>query len=420
MRDRHNNAMYAMARELGAALTTGQIVEIGIRHVCEDFHVRAAILLPDSAEKLQPKTDEPTPAVLLDAQVLDLDIAQWVYDRQKPAGRGTDMLPSNGVLYLPLKAPARTRGVLALVPDAVSELTSPEQKWMLDAFTAQIALALERVHFEEIARDTLVNMKSERLRNSLLSAISHDLRTPLTAIVGLASMLAEQEKGTKLASAHAGIIDAIHEEALRMYSLVTNLLDMARLEAGGPHLSLQWMTLEEVVGAALGSCRRMLDGRPVQVRVPPELPLLRLEIVLMERLFANLFENVAKYSLPGTSLSIVATATHQDERNYVKVCVDDGGKGLPTGMETRVFDKFTRGESEYAKPGAGLGLAICRVIVDAHGGVIGAENRIDAFGNAIGARFWFTLPADELPPTEALPSEPWPDQVQQAGAGVRR
>jgi two-component system sensor histidine kinase KdpD len=416
MPHRSASAMYAMARELGAALTTEQIVEIGIRHVCEGFHVRASILLPDSAEKVRQKVEEPTLAVLIDAHVLDLDIGQWAYDQQKPAGCGTDTLPTTGVLYLPLKAPTRTRGVLALVPEDVSEPVRPEHQWVLEAFAAQIALALERVHYVEIAQDALVNVESERLRNSLLSAISHDLRTPLTVIVGFASMLAEQEKGRKSATANMEIVDAIYEEALRMNGLVTNLLDMTRLEAGGVRLSRQWLMLEEVVGTALGACRRVLVGRPVRVQIPPAFPLLQLEAVLMERLFANLFENAAKYTLPGTPLTIVAIAADEADRKYVKVCIDDSGQGLPTGMETRVFDKFTRGEKESSKPGVGLGLAICRVIVDAHGGVIGAENRTDALGNVIGARFWFTLPADEVPPTEASPPEPWTDEVDQAGA----
>jgi two-component system sensor histidine kinase KdpD len=417
MRERGSRAMCAMARELGAALTTGQIIEIGIRHVGEGFHARAAILLPDSAEKVRQTIEEPTPIALLDAQVLDLDIGQWVYDQQKPAGHGTDTLPATSVLYLPLKAPMRTRGVLALVPDEASELARPDQQWVLEAFAAQIALALELVHYVQIAQDALVNMESERTRNSLLSAISHDLRSPLTAILGFASMLVEQKKGRKSARATTGIVDAIYEEALRMNCLATNLLDMARLEAGGLRLSRQWLILEEVVGAALGACRRVLGGRPVRVQVPPEFPLLQLEAVLMERLFANLFENAAKYTLPGTPLTIGATAAHEGDRKYVKVCVDDSGPGLPTGMETRVFDKFTRGEKESAKPGVGLGLALCRVIVDAHGGIIGAENRTDASGNVIGARFWFTLPADEVPPTEAPPSEPWADEA--ADVGVR-
>ncbi|TCG06788.1 two-component system sensor histidine kinase KdbD [Paraburkholderia steynii] len=414
MRERRTSAMYAMARELGAALMTGQIIEIGTRHVGEVFHVRAAILLPDSAEKVRQKVEELNPTVMLDAQSLDLDIGQWVYDKQKPAGHGTDTLPATELLYLPLKAPMRTRGVLALVPEEASDLASPEQQRMLDAFAAQIALALERVHYVEIAQDALVNMESERLRNSLLSAISHDLRTPLTAIVGFASMLAEQEKTGAPAGSASEVIDAIHEEALRMNGLVTNLLDMARLEAGGVRLNRQWSMLEEIVGAALRSCRRTLAGRPVQVHVPPELPLLQLDAVLMERLFTNFLENAAKYTPPGTPLAIDAATLHDGERKYVKVCLDDRGPGLPPGMETRVFDKFTRGEKESAKAGIGLGLAICRAIVEAHGGRIGAENRIDTLGKVMGARFWFMLPADDIPPAEASPAELWPNDEEQA------
>ncbi|MGF6702735.1 two-component system sensor histidine kinase KdpD [Paraburkholderia sp. MM5496-R1] len=416
MRERRTSAMYAMSRELGAALTTGQIIEIGTRHVGEVFHARVAILLPDSAEKIWQKVEEPNPAVMLDAQALDLDIGQWVYDQQKPAGRGTDTLPATDALYLPLRAPMRTRGVLAMISEQTSDLASPEQQRMLDAFAAQIALALERVHYVEIAQDALINMESERLRNSLLSAISHDLRTPLTAIVGFASMLAEQDKSGVPARTTSEVVDAIHEEALRMNGLVTNLLDMARLEAGGVRLNRQWSMLEEVVGAALGACRRTLAGRPVRVHVPPDLPLLQLDAVLMERLFVNLFENAAKYTPPGTPLTIDATPAHDGGRKYVKVCVDDSGAGLPPGMETRVFDKFTRGEKESAKAGIGLGLAICRAIVEAHGGRIGAENRTGTMGKIIGARFWFMLPADETPPAEAPPAELWPDDGEQAAS----
>jgi len=405
MRERRTSAMYAMARELGAALTTGQIIEIGTRHVAEVFHARVAILLPDSAEKVRQKVEEPNPAVMLAAPALDLDIGQWVYDQQKPAGRGTDTLPASDALYLPLKAPMRTRGVLAMTAERIGELASPEQQRLLDAFAAQIALALERVHYVEIAQDALV------------SAISHDLRTPLTSLVGFASMLADQhEKSGAPADANSGIVDAIHEEALRMNGIVTNLLDMARLEAGGVRLNRQWSMLEEVVGAALGACRRTLAGHPVQVHVPPELPLLQLDAVLMERLFTNLFENAAKYTLPDTPLKIDAAVVRDGDHKFVKVCVDDDGHGLPTGMETRVFDKFTRGEKESAKAGIGLGLAICRAIVDAHGGSIGAENRTDTDGNVVGARFWFMLPADEAPPAEAPPAELWPDDGEPAAS----
>jgi two-component system sensor histidine kinase KdpD len=406
LRERRTGAMYAMTRELGAALMTQQIIEIGSRHVGEVFQAKVAILLPDSAEKVRQKVDEPNPEVTLDAASLDLDVAQWVYDQQKPAGRGTDTLPATEALYLPLKAPMRTRGVLALVTGRPAELAVPEQQRMIDTFAAQIALALERVHYVEIAQDALVSMESERLRNSLLSAISHDLRTPLTSIVGFASVLSDRYEPPNAADdSTKELISAIHEEALRMSGLVTNLLDMARLEAGAIRLNRQWSMLEEVVGAALAACRRTLEGHPVKVSVPPELPLVKLDAVLMERLFANLLENAAKYTPLGTPLVISAVVEPEADQKFIRVCVEDSGPGVPPGMEHRLFDKFTRGEKESAKPGIGLGLAICRAIVEAHGGRIGVENGVDAEGRVTGARFWFTLPANESPPLEAPPDE---------------
>ncbi|MDN7906312.1 sensor histidine kinase KdpD [Burkholderia diffusa] len=429
-RERRTGAIYAMARELGAALTTEQIVEIGSRHVGEVFRARVAFLLPDSADKVRQKIEEPDAAVTLTGADLDSDVGQWVYDQQKPAGRGTDTLPATVALYLPLKAPMRTRGVLAVASRDPRELEVPEQLRMLDAFAAQIALALERVHYVEIARDALVNMESERLRNSLLSAISHDLRTPLTTIVGFSSMLANGRAAAQGGDAAAAerfvqregeLVDAIHDEALRMTGIVTNLLDMARLQAGSLQLKRQWSLLEETVGAALAACKRVLARHPVRVSLPADLPLLQMDAVLMERLFTNLFENAAKYTPPDTSIDIGAERLTDDGQPFVRVHVDDHGPGLPAGMETRIFDKFTRGEKESATPGIGLGLAICRAIVEAHGGKIGALNRTAPDGRVTGARFWFTLPVDTPPavpavpddeidvPAASSPSEPLPD-----------
>ncbi|HHL4080849.1 DUF4118 domain-containing protein [Burkholderia sp. A2] len=413
-RERRTGAIYAMARELGAALTTEQIVEIGSRHVGEVFRARVAFLLPDSADQVRQKIEEPDAAVTLTGAELDSDVGQWVYDQQKPAGRGTDTLPATAALYLPLKAPMRTRGVLAVASREPRELEVPEQQRMLDAFAAQIALALERVHYVEIARDALVNMESERLRNSLLSAISHDLRTPLTTIVGFSSMLANGRAAAqagdaaaagRLAQREGELVDAIHDEALRMTGIVTNLLDMARLQAGSLQLKRQWSLLEETVGAALAACRRVLARHPVRVALPADLPLLQMDAVLMERLFTNLFENAAKYTPPDTSLDIGAERVTDDGQPFVRVHVDDHGPGLPAGMEVRIFDKFTRGEKESATPGIGLGLAICRAIVEAHGGKIGALNRTAPDGRVTGARFWFTLPVDTPPAAPAVPDD---------------
>ncbi|KVQ60592.1 sensor histidine kinase [Burkholderia territorii] len=420
-RERRTGAIYAMARELGAALTTEQIVEIGSRHVGEVFRARVAFLLPDSADQVRQKIEEPDAAVTLTGADLDSDVGQWVYDQQKPAGRGTDTLPATAALYLPLKAPMRTRGVLAVASRDPRELEVPEQLRMLDAFAAQIALALERVHYVEIARDALVNMESERLRNSLLSAISHDLRTPLTTIVGFSSMLAngraaardgDAAAAERVAQREGELVDAIHDEALRMTGIVTNLLDMARLQAGSLQLKRQWSLLEETVGAALAACKRVLARHPARVSLPPDLPLLQMDAVLMERLFTNLFENAAKYTPPDTSIDIGAERVTDDGQPFVRVHVDDHGPGLPAGMETRIFDKFTRGEKESATPGIGLGLAICRAIVEAHGGKIGALNRTAPDGRVTGARFWFTLPVDMPPAVPAVPD----DELDMPGA----
>ncbi|KAF1030252.1 MAG: Sensor protein KdpD [Burkholderia plantarii] len=437
-RERRTGAMYAMARELAAALSTEQIVEIGSRHVAEVFRARVAVLLPDSADQVRQRIENPDEAVTLTGAALDTDVGQWVYDQQKPAGRGTDTLPAAQAHYLPLKAPMRTRGVLAVLAQQAREPGAPEQQRMLDAFAAQIALALERVHYVEIARDALVSMESERLRNSLLSAISHDLRTPLTTIVGFSSMLAampEDTAGTAAAgaAAHAAgealppapdagagrqrgmqregprhaLVEAIHDEALRMTGIVTNLLDMARLQAGSVPLKREWTLLEETVGAALAACKRVLARHPVQVRLPADLLLLRTDAVLMERLFANLFENAAKYTPAGSVLAISAERIEEGGQPFLRVRVDDHGPGLRAGMEARIFEKFTRGEKESATPGIGLGLglAICRAIVEAHGGKIGARNRRTPDGAIAGASFWFTLPVEAPPPVPEADDE---------------
>ena len=179
-------------------------------------------------------------------------------------------------------------------------------------------------------------------------------------------------------------------------------------------LNRQWSSIEEVVGSALSACRRLLAGRPIEARVPADLPLVQLDAVLVERLFANLLENASKYTPASSPITIAASTLEINSERFVKVEVRDCGPGLPAGMESRLFEKFTRGEKESAKPGIGLGLAICRAIVEAHGGQIGADNRLDADGAVVGAIFWFTLPANETPPIEA---EPLIEDADTHGAG---
>ena len=381
-RENRARSLYELARELSGAIAPEQIAELCERFVTESFRARSAILLMGAGERLQ----TPVTGGGIAPTALDLGIAQWVYDQGQAAGVGTDTLPASALLYLPLKAPMRTRGVLAIEPSVPRWLLVPERRRQLDILATLLAISVERLHYVEVARDALITMESERLRNSLLSALSHDLRTPLTALVGLADSLAvghptQAERQTELAA-------AIREEALRMNRLVNNLLDMARLESGHVRLNLQWQPIEEVVGSALKVSGSLLALHRVSVSIPPDAPLVQFDAVLIERVLCNLLENAAKHTSAGAEIRVSAAA--QDEQ--IEIAVSDNGPGLPPGMGERIFDKFTRGQEESAIPGVGLGLAICRAIVEAHGGTIRAEA-----SDVGGARFVFTLPLGTPP-----------------------
>jgi two-component system sensor histidine kinase KdpD len=247
-------------------------------------------------------------------------------------------------------------------------------------------LALERVHFVNIARDALVNMEGERLRNSLLSTISHDLRTPLTSLIAMASLL---EKTLAQPKEALEITHYIQQQAFRMNQLITNLLDMARLQTGGVTLNRQWHAIEETIGSALHACQPSLANHRVQTQVPPELALVFFDEILIERVLCNLIENACKYTPAQSTITISAQISGQQ----LIVRVADNGSGLPVGMEEQIFTKFTRGDKESAQTGVGLGLAICQAIIRAHDGTIKATNLPTG-----GACFTFTLPASEPPP----------------------
>jgi two-component system sensor histidine kinase KdpD len=379
-REERAAALYELARALSGAVEVGQVVRISDDSIERTFHANAALLLPDASGRLV-LASEPSLSV-------DLAIAQWAFDKGDPAGVGTDTLPGSEVLYVPLRAPAQARGVLAVKAKNRRLLRIPEQRQLLDTFAALIAIALERVHYVGVAQDALVRMESERLRNSLLAALSHDLRTPLTILVGLAESLALTKP--PLSPDQLETAQAIQDEARRMSTLVSNLLDMARIESGEVTLNLQWQPFEEVVGAALDATRAMLKQHRIEVRLPLDLPLVRFDALLLERVLVNLLENASKYTPAGTTV-ILAAGVVADK---LKVSVTDDGPGLPSGSEERVFQKFTRGDRESATPGVGLGLAICRAIIESHHGTITGMNRPGG-----GATFAFTLPLGSPPET---------------------
>jgi len=374
-------ALYEMARELSGILVREQVAAACDRFVRQAFEARPVLLYPDAERRLTLPSEN--------ADGLELAVAQWAFDHALPAGRGTDTLRGSRALYLPLKAPMRTRGVLVIDPEDPAAVFDPSQRTQLEAGASLIAIALERVHFVEVAQDALVRMESERLRNSLLTALSHDVRTPLTALVGLADTLSRSRE--PLAPSQRELVAAVREEAGRMHRLVNNLLDMARLSAGKVPLNLEWHPLEEVVGSALRSLDSALKAHVVRTEIPRALPLVRFDAVLIERVVCNLLENAAKHTPPGSTILIGARATE----GVLEVRVEDNGPGFPPGRESVLFETFTRGEEESAVPGLGLGLSISRTIVEAHGGKIRAE-RVPAGG----ARFIFTLPLG-VPP--ALP-----------------
>jgi two-component system, OmpR family, sensor histidine kinase KdpD len=381
-REERAGSLYEFARDLSGAVQVEQVVKISDESIQRTFRASAALLLPDAGGRLL-ATGPATGTGL----TVEIGTAQWAFDRGQPAGFGTDTLPGSEVLYIPLRAPTKARGVLAVKAHNRRMLRIPEQRQLLDTFAALIAIALERVHYVGVAQDALLRMESERLRNSLLAALSHDLRTPLTVLVGLAESLALT--APKLSGAQMETAQAIQDEAHRMSTLVSNLLDMARIESGEVKLNLQWQPLEEVVGAALEAARGMMQRHSVVVQLSRDLPLVKFDAVLIERVLVNLFENVSKYTPPGSTVTLSA----QVIGDQLSVSVADNGPGLPAGREEAVFQKFTRGERESSTPGVGLGLAICRAIIESHQGKITGSARPGG-----GAIFTFTLPLGHPPP----------------------
>ncbi|HEY4445676.1 MAG TPA: two-component system sensor histidine kinase KdpD [Steroidobacteraceae bacterium] len=387
-REERAGSLYEIARDLSGAVQIDQVVSISDASIERTFRASAALLLPNAAGQLAMTSSRTDTALNV-----DIGVAQWAFDKGQPAGFGTDTLPGSEFLYIPLRAPTRARGVLAVKARNRRLLRIPEQRQLLDTFAALIAIALERVHYVQVAQDALVRMESERLRNSLLAALSHDLRTPLTVLVGLAESLTLTKP--PLSSAQLESAEAIQDEARRMSTLVSNLLDMARIESGEVKLNLQWQPLEEVVGSALNAMQGMLKQHVVEVNIPRDLPLVRIDALLIERVLVNLLENASKYTPPGSRIILAAEVI----ADQLSVSVSDNGPGLPAGREEAVFQKFTRGERESATPGVGLGLAICRAIVESHQGRIVATRRPGG-----GARFSFTLPLGN-PPVAAEEAE---------------
>ena len=379
LRERRTGALYAMSRELAVTRGFAELVQVASRHLQDTFDARVQFLFPSADGRLEAPVGVP-PAYPMEEK--ELGVAHWVFVRSHNAGIGTDTLPSAQAFYLPLVASGGTIGVVGLRPGDPGRFEDPTLQRLVETFAGQAALALERAQLAERAHHEQLEIEAERLRTALLSSLSHDLRTPLGAITGAASSLLE-EQSPLAPAARRDLLQTILEEARRMNRLIGNLLDMIRVESGALEVQKEWQPLEEVVGVALIRLDDRLRGHPVSVSLPPDLPLVPLDGVLIEQVFVNLLENAVKYTAAGTSIEISAVAIN----GAVRVDVADRGPGLPPGEEGRIFDKFYRAAGAGTQGGVGLGLTICRGIVTAHGGRIWAENRPGG-----GALFRFTLP----------------------------
>jgi two-component system sensor histidine kinase KdpD len=378
-RERRTASLYAMSRELAAARGRDVLRRIAIHHVAETFAARVGVLLPGEDGAIRAVDGNLDPDVF---DAADTSLAQWAFDHGRAAGLGTDALPGAPAIYLPLRGSERTLGVLAVLPANARRVLLPEQRHLLDTFAGQIALALERALLAEAAEAARVSAETEALRNTLLASISHDLRAPLAVIAGASSAL--DDPAVKLdAEARSSLVRSIHLRAQDMSALVSNVLDLMRFEAGHVPLRRDWESVEELAGLASSRLEPQLARHSLSIQLPPDLPAVYVDGALVLQLFVNLLENVSKHTPPGTQVTISAGI----EGDAVRVAVEDDGPGLPAGDPQRLFAKFQRGREESDVPGAGLGLAICRAIVEAHGGTIRASARSSG-----GARFVFTLP----------------------------
>ncbi|MBS1190533.1 MAG: kdpD [Rhodocyclaceae bacterium] len=378
-KERDAHGLYELARDLAGVIGLEQL-EAALGRYLSGLGFEAALHFLDDQGHLPSLADKPLP----------LRLALMATAQGEPVEM--DDPGDLSRLVIPLKGPMRVRGVMIVGAADLANLATDRQ--LLGTVASLVALTVERLHYVDVAQASQIEVTSERLRSSVLSALSHDLRTPLTALVGMADSLALSRE--TMSEATRSLAAGIRDQARAMSHLLGNLLDMARLHAGKVQLRREWQLFEDVVSASLHLLRPNLGDHPVQVGLPPDMPLVEFDAVLLERVVCNLVENAAKYSPPGSSIEIRAFV--DGDRAGISVC--DQGRGFPPGQLERVFGLFERGQAESSTPGVGLGLAISRAIVEAHGGTIVAANRPEG-----GACVTLRLPLGTPPAIEAEPSE---------------
>jgi two-component system, OmpR family, sensor histidine kinase KdpD len=389
-REHHTAALYVIARDLSIARDIDAMVATAVRHIGEILQSYAQVLICDESGQI---IAPPLPTSRDQRPKLNLMVAQWVAARRERAGVGTREFPAERARYLPLRGSRTIIGVLAVERADPADALLPEQQRLLEAIADQLALALERARLAELAHAAQLVAERAAIRNTLLASISHDLRTPLSAIAGAGSIVAQSDFVLDLYR-RVTLGRLIEDKARDMSDLLTNVLELVRLESGTDVLNRDWHALNELVGLALGRHESRLTGWKVTTELPPDLPLLSLDAGLIVQLLGNLLENAIKYTPPGTHIQISA----QCEDDTVRLVVEDTGPGFGLDAPERLFEKFTRGRVESNSGGVGLGLAICRAVARLHGGDIWA-----AASPMGGARFEVTIPLVEDTATVETP-----------------
>jgi two-component system, OmpR family, sensor histidine kinase KdpD len=385
-REARTAALYALSRQIAGAAGLDDVLRAIVTQVSQILGAKVVVLLPE-ADQLTLKGGHPGDLQLTEAERA---AATWAWQHNQPAGRGADTLPGGEWFYLPMATARGTVGVLGLQFDLPEMALSPDQRRLLEALAGQAAVAIERTRLVREMEQARLLTETERLRDALLSTISHDLRTPLVSIIGAVSSLLTYGE-TYDESARRELLLTIQEEAERLNRFVGNLLDMMRLEAGAIELKRDWVEIGDVVGTALSCLSQALGQHQLVVEIEPALPMLHLDFVLIEHVLVNLLENAAKYSPPQTTIRV----TVRREGQTVALEIADEGLGIPASERERIFDKFyrvQRGDRQGA--GTGLGLSICRGIVEAHGGHISARSPEKGQGTV----FTVMLPIEREPP----------------------
>jgi two-component system, OmpR family, sensor histidine kinase KdpD len=380
--------LYAFSRKLAGTATLDDVLWATAYQTALMLKVRVVLLLPEDGI-LTVKAGYP-PEDQLDQA--DLAAANWAWSNDRPAGRGADTLPGAKRLFLPMRTGRGLIGAIGIDNDRTGPLLTPDQRRLLDALVDQGALAIERVLLVEDMDRVKRTVESERLRSALLTSISHDLKTPLASVLGAASTMRDLASGLSEQQMR-DLLATVIDESERLNRFIANLLDMTKLESGAivPNTALH--DIGEIIGSALRRASKILDRHKVQLDIAADLPMLQLDAVLFEQVLFNLLDNAAKYSAPGTTISIRS----QRERGFVSLQVADEGDGIPPAELESVFDKFYRVQkADHVRPGTGLGLAISRGFVEAMNGRISAANRTDRRGAVLTIRLPIPTSAKSL------------------------